>query len=318
MAGQLIEPPGLPDPHRPLVVLVHGSEQTAAIGSQLPFVLAAQGLSVFVYDKRGTGGSEGYYTQNFELLADDAAAALTAGRKLAAGRVDRAGFFGGSQGGWIAPLAANRSSADFVAIAYGLVASPIEEDRAQMELEVRALGLGDNEVALTDRLSKASTGIILSGFKEGYDELATVKREMADKPWAAKIEGEWSGAFLRMPERELRRIGRARFDNVELIWNYDAMPPLRDLKVPLLWVLAGEDREAPIGETKSALTRLIKEGKDVDLYVFPNTDHGMLEFTTAPDGSRTATRVTDGYYRLVGDWIKGKVSGLYGQAQQVK
>ena len=218
----------------------------------------------------------------------------------------------------MAPLAANRSPADFVAIAYGLVASPIEEDRAQMELEVHALGLGDKEVALTNRLSKASAGIILSGFQQGFDELAAVKREMADKPWAAKIEGEWSGGFLRMPEADLRRIGRARFDNLELIWSYDAVPALRALKVPLLWVLAGEDREAPIGETRAALTRLIGEGKDIDLYVFPNTDHGMLEFTTAPDGSRNATRVTDGYYRLIGDWIKGEVAGPYGHGQRVK
>ena len=48
LAGQLIEPPGPAGSHRPLVILVHGSEQTAAIGSQLPYVLAAQGLSVFV------------------------------------------------------------------------------------------------------------------------------------------------------------------------------------------------------------------------------------------------------------------------------
>ncbi len=54
--------------------MVHGSENPA-IGNVYPYMLVAQGVSVFVYDKRGTGASEGDYTQNFELLADDAAAA---------------------------------------------------------------------------------------------------------------------------------------------------------------------------------------------------------------------------------------------------
>ena len=53
---------------------------------------------VFVYDKRGTDESDGEYTQNFELLAADAAAALTHAKAMARGRFSRAGYFGGSQG----------------------------------------------------------------------------------------------------------------------------------------------------------------------------------------------------------------------------
>ncbi|MBA3941371.1 MAG: alpha/beta hydrolase [Sphingopyxis sp.] len=316
MTGVLIEPPGA-DARRPLVVMVHGSERTSPIGGVYGYAMAAQGISVFVYDKRGTGGSEGEYTQNFELLAADAAKALDAARGLAAGRYGRAGFFGGSQGGWVAPLAATRTKADFVAIGFGLVASPIEEDREQMVSEVRAAGLGKDAEALVNRLSQATAGLLLSDFRTGYDALDAVRREMADKPWAAKIEGEYSGAIARMPNDELRRIGRARIDNVELIWDYDAVAALRKLDTPLLWVLAGEDREAPIETTRGALLGLAKEGKPFDVYLFPDTDHGMFEFTTNADGSRDVTRITDGYLKLLGDWIKGDVRGAYGRAEQL-
>src|SRR3990170_3000444 len=44
---------------RPLVVMVHGSERTSSLNSPYAYSLAAQGISVFVYDKRGTGASEG-------------------------------------------------------------------------------------------------------------------------------------------------------------------------------------------------------------------------------------------------------------------
>ena len=316
MTGMLIEPPGN-DAKRPLVVMVHGSERSSPIGGIYGYAMAAQGISVFVYDKRGTGGSEGEYTQNFELLAADAAKALDTARGMAAGRHGRAGYFGGSQGGWVAPLAATRTKADFVAVGFGLVASPIEEDREQMVSEVRAAGLGKDAEALVDRLSAATSKLVLSNFTQGYDALDAVRREMAGQSWAAAIKGEYSGAIARMTNDELRRLGRARFDNVELIWDYDAVAALRQLDTPLLWVLAGEDREAPIETTRGALLGLAKEGKPFDVYLFPDTDHGMFEFTTAADGSRTITRITDGYLKLLGDWIKGDARGAYGRAERL-
>ncbi|MBB6427387.1 S9 family peptidase [Sphingopyxis sp. JAI128] len=316
MTGMLIEPPGV-DPKRPLVVMVHGSERSSPIGGLYGYAMAAQGISVFVYDKRGTGGSDGEYTQNFELLGADAAKALDTARGMAAGRYGRAGFFGGSQGGWVAPLAATRTKADFVAVGFGLVASPIEEDREQMISEVRAAGLGKDAESLVTRLSQATASLLLSDFRTGYDALDAVRREMADKPWPAKIEGEYSGAIARMPNEELRRIGAARFDNLELIWDYDAVAALRKLDTPLLWVLAGEDREAPIETTRGALLGLAKDGKPFDVYLFPDTDHGMFEYRTNADGSRSATRITDGYLKLLGDWIKGKARGPYGRSENL-
>lgn len=318
LAAELIEPPGAVSASRPLVVLVGGSETTATIGSTYPYVFAAQGISVFVYDKRGTGQSGGFYTQNFELLADDAAAALTKAREVTAGRFNRAGFFGGSQGGWVAPLAATRSTADFVAVGFGLVASPIEEDLEQMLLEARTAKLDSRATVLIERLSRATARVVTSHFTEGFEELERVRRAVAGQSWAAAIEGEYSGAMLRMSDGELRRVGRPLFDNLELIWDYDAMPALQRLRAPLLWVFAEEDREAPIATTRARLASLRADNRQIDLYVFPGTDHGMYEFITAADGSRSMTRVTDGYFRLVADWIKAEIQGTYGRAQHVR
>ncbi len=313
LAGQLVEPAGPPDPTRPLVVMVHGSESTAAIGSVYGYMLAAQGVSVFVYDKRGTGASGGTYTQNFELLAEDAAAALEQARALAAGRFGRAGFFGGSQGGWVAPLAATRAPADFVAIGFGLVVSPIEEDRAQLLEEARRMGLAAEEMAQAERLSDATAELVRTHFVRGYKALEAVRREIGDAPWAATIAGEYSGDMLRMSDADLRRIGRARFDNLELIWDYDAKAALAKLDVPLLWVLAEDDREAPIERTRAVLAELAGAGQPIDVYLFPDTDHGMMEYRESADGSRTGTRITDGYLRLLADWIKRDVQGPYGR-----
>jgi len=317
LAGQLIEPPGPADPRRPLVVMVHGSEKTAAIGNVYAYMLAAQGVSVFVYDKRGTGRSGGDYTQNFELLADDAAAALRQARTMAAGRFGRAGFFGGSQGGWVAPLAATRAPADFVAIGFGLVVSPIEEDRAQLLDEARRMHLDGHEIARIEQLSRATATLVRSHFTQGYEGLAALRAAIGRAPWAATIAGEYSGDMLRMTDADLRRIGRARFDNLELIWDYDAEAALRRLHVPLLWVLAEQDREAPIGETRAVLSRLIAAGRPIDAFVFPDTDHGMFEYRQDAEGNRSVTRITDGYLKLLADWIKGDLREPYGRSQRL-
>ncbi|AWV06195.1 alpha/beta hydrolase family protein [Marilutibacter maris] len=316
LAGNLIEPEdGAAD--MPLVVMVHGSERYSSTHSSYAYMMAAQGTRTFAYDKRGTGESEGEYTQNFELLAEDAAAALDHARAMAAGRFGRAGYFGGSQGGWVAPLAATHSDADFVAIGFGLVVSPIDEDREQMISEARAAGYDARTMAQIDRLSQATARLLDSHFSDGFEALEALRRELADAPWAATIEGEHSGAMLRTSDADLRRLGRARFDNLELIWDYDAQAVLERLDAPLLWVLAEQDREAPIEKTRGALQALAAAGKPVDVYLFPDTDHGMFEFRTLPDGERQGTRITDGYLRLLGDWIKGDASGRYGRGTRL-
>ena len=318
LVGDLLEPVGQgTSPVRPLVVMVHGSETEPAIDNNRAYLLAAQGVTVFTYDKRGTGQSGGFYTQNFELLADDAAAAMQHAQNLARGRFDRSGFWGQSQGGWVAPLAATRSKVDFVAVGYGLVSSPIDEDRDQMLLEAQTLGLGEPETKQIRRLSQATAKIVSSHFTSGFEALDTLRKEAGNEKWAGQINGEYSGDMLRMSDSDLRRVGRAVFDNLEIIWNYDSTSVLKRLQIPLLWTIAEKDREAPINETVASLAAFQKQGKPFDAYIFPDTDHGMYEFVETPDGTRSTTRVTDGYFKLIGDWIIGRTDSHYGRSRSL-
>jgi pimeloyl-ACP methyl ester carboxylesterase len=184
LAGRLIIPPSREGDAQPLAVFVHGSENTVTVGhSRYPWILAAQGVSVFVYDKRGTGQSEGTYTQDFQILADDAAAAF---------RTD---------------------------------------------------------------------------------------------------------------------------DNVD--WHYDAVAVIRSLSIPQLWVIAENDRAAPGQLTYERLRSLQAEGKQITTALFPNTDHGMVEFTELANGERQYTRFTDGYFRLIADYVKGVFAAPYGNGKVV-
>jgi hypothetical protein len=316
-SGLLIEPPD-GGAQKPLLAFVGGSEQTTPVGTAYPYLFAAQGISVFIYDKRGTGTSGGFYTQNFDLLGSDAAAALREARRMAAGRYGRAGYFGGSQGGWVAPLAAKLGGADFVAVGFGLVLSPLEEDREQVLFEMRRKGYDEAAVVAAGKVADAAGAVVASHFTGGYDELEQVKRRYAAAPWLTQIEGEFTGEVLAADPAELRRTGQARLDSLGITWNYDAAAVIGSLATPQLWVLADSDRDAPSDLTRARLETLIRSGRPIELFVFPNTDHGITEFTEAADGTRTTTRVADGYYRMLGDWIRGRWAPPYGNAVRVR
>lgn len=314
--GLLIEPPVKAGVKPPLVVAVHGSERTPAVKyASYPWVLAAQGISAFVYDKRGTGLSEGTYNQNFHALGADAAAASKEAKRLAAGRYGRFGLLGGSQGGWVAPRAANDAGADFVAVGFGLLIDPLEEDASQVAAELTEAGYGADVLKQARAITDATGNLMAEHFLKGYEQLAAVKARYGSQPWFAKIKGEFTGDLLALDEATLRREGAAKFDNLELDWRYDAMGWMRKVKAPQLWVIAAEDREAPPQTTLDRLQTLRREGHDIAIVRFPATDHGMVEFTQDAKGERTSTRVTDGYFRLLGDWIKGTTRPPYGRGE---
>lgn len=314
--GLLIEPTATAGTRPPLVVTVHGSERTPAVKyAQYPWILAAQGISAFVYDKRGTGESQGSYNQNFHDLGADAAAASKEAKRLAAGRYSRFGLLGGSQGGWVAPRAANDAGANFVAIGFGLLIDPLEEDASQVATELTEAGYGTDVLKQARDVTDATGNLMAEHFLKGYEQLAAVKARYGSQPWFAKIKGEFTGDILALDEAALRRDGRTKFDNLDLDWRYDAMGWMRKVKAPQLWVIAAQDREAPPQTTLDRLQTLRREGHDIAIVRFPDTDHGMVEFTQDANGGRTTTRVTDGYFRLLGDWIKGGARPPYGRGE---
>jgi len=104
----------------PAMVIVQGSG-TVSGRNQKGYVrrLVPYGIAVLLYDKRGVGGSGGTYgkvsvadsEERLRQLADDAVAAASwLGEHPEIDR-QRIGMLGGSQAGWIMPLAASRSEA---------------------------------------------------------------------------------------------------------------------------------------------------------------------------------------------------------------
>jgi uncharacterized protein len=313
LAGRLVLPKG--SGPVPITVLVHGSEDYSARDfSADQRMLPAGGVGVFVYDKRGTGGSTGKYTQDFDLLSDDAVAAVKEARRLAGARAGRLGLRGASQGGWVAPYAATKTRVDYVIAAYGMTVSPLEENRSETIQDLAMKGYGPDIQAKGGEVADAAGEVIAQGFQGGYEPLLALKEKYGKEAWFKDLGGEFTGQLVKYPPFALRIVGPMIDKGTS--WRYRPLDVLRKVDVPMLWIVAAEDTAAPPEQTLKDLAMLTGEGRPITTLVFPGTDHGIVAFDTAKDGDRIRTRYAAGYFDLTRDYAAdGVLRGPYGNAK---
>jgi len=310
LAGLLLEPEGVE--HPPLVVLLHGSEATSPQRMYTQELFAAQGIATFAFDKRGTGESTGTYTQDFFALADDAEAAAREARHLAAGRYSCFGFFGGSQGGWVAPRAAVKAQADFLIVGFGVVGTAVEQDQWQVDYQLAEASLGKEALLAAHQITAATAVVARSNFTRGMAQVNELKTRYENEPWFAKIDGQYSGELLR------GEVDKARSESPGVPWGYSPLDAVRRFDGLQLWVFAADDDVAPSERSVARLLRL-PSGNKTSVVVYPHATHGMRRVDFGVDGRRTATdMIVGGYLRLIADYAKGGASGAYGDGRWIR
>ncbi|MGH6878462.1 MAG: alpha/beta hydrolase family protein [Rhizomicrobium sp.] len=313
LVGRLVMPEG--HGKVPVVVLVHGSEHDSALDFYaLQRMFPAQGIGAFVYDKRGTGSSGGTYTQDFNVLANDAVAAMKEARRLAGPRAARVGYQGGSEGGWVVPLAANRAAVDFAIVSFGLAVTVLEEDQESVALDMYFHRHSAEDTKKALELARAGERVVETGGKQGYDAFDALRRKYKSEPWYKDVHGDF--LFIVMPLDKLQIDDMAKkFGLHTTPFRYEPMPALRASTTPQLWVLGADDLDAPSAKTSVRIKSLIVEGKDFTLAVYPGAEHGMTDYELDAKGERVSTRYAPGYFRMMADFIRhGRIGSHYGNA----
>ena len=138
LAGTIFTPSNI----QAAVVIVHGSGQKKRM-IKFATILANNGIAVLTYDKRGVGESAGLYagpevgtnnvdSSNLNLLSLDASAAVNTLSKYLSNNKIQIGLIGGSQAGWIIPLAAEKNkNVQFMTIFSGALITVKEQLRFQ-------------------------------------------------------------------------------------------------------------------------------------------------------------------------------------------
>src|SRR5215471_8346674 len=170
----------------PAVVILHHAAlptREARLYRHLCDGLPAMGIAVLAFDRRGSGQSSGVLSKaDYETLADDAVAGQHALTQIS--RIDpkKIGFWGLSQGGWLAVLAAGRSKDAAFAIS---VSAPLVTADAQMQFATRNLltirGYSQSDVQDMLATRKEWTGYLHG--KNSRDEALDALRKAEARPW---------------------------------------------------------------------------------------------------------------------------------------
>ena len=299
LAGSLLLP-RTRGPH-PAIVFVHGDgPETREASAPFAGLFARRGIAALIYDKRGTGRSTGNWrTARFDDLAADAVAAVRWLRTRPEIGEEKIGLWGGSQGGWIAPLAATRSSGvSFVIIKAGPAVSPAALATAKSVNRVRRAGHPEGAARATETLMELQFRILRTG--DGWEVLEAEVARRRGEPWyplvAVMRHSTWQSTWMDYG-RDI---------------DFDAEAVLERLEVPVLWLLGAQDPEVDAVQTAAVLDRLrTHNNKDITVRVFPDADH-QIEL---PRRNPRKPRYAPGYLETMVDWAS-KRAGNGGSGMQ--
>ena len=311
LRGKLVLPDG-PGPF-PAVVIVHGSDKDSAVDFYSePYLYASNGFAALVYDKRGTGESQGSYLQNFHILSDDVVAAvrwLRTQSTIDGARIHLAGF---SQGGWIAPLAAAKDGGiRSVLVGYGVMVPVTGEDRWGYVYALRQKGFDEEAIAHADRVN-AIIEDILDRRRDRWSDLGAALKQSRGQPWFEAVKGSDSALGLvsgtKLPLWTVRAYASWQLDRDPpfIDRTYDPAPTLAQLPTPSLWLLGGQDSSAPTEWSVAVLDKLKAGGSPVEYHIFPGAEHGIRTFEQDKNGERKYLGYAPDYMSRQIEWLRSQ------------
>jgi pimeloyl-ACP methyl ester carboxylesterase len=258
------------------VVLATGSgaqNRDEELFGHKPFLLLADiltraGYAVLRVDDRGIGGSGGQLLEsNYDQLTAD----LVAGVDFLRGRPeinrDRIGVLGHSEGGYLAPLVAQRTPLAFVIMMAGPAASGEEVLALQNQLLLESAGappeLVGNQVAYVRTLVALLRA-------EDYDRArALAVRQLVTQ--ATGLPPEQQPA----PEQIEAQVASTVNPYYRSWAVHDPAPALQALRVPVLAFYGGADLQVPAGQNEPLMRSLLTGNPDATVRTLPGLNHMM-------------------------------------------
>jgi len=263
------------------------------------------GIAVLAFDRRGSGQSSGDLSKaDYETLADDAIAGQHALTQVS--RIDpkKIGFWGLSQGGWLAVLAAGRSKDAAFAIS---VSAPVVTADEQMQFATRNLLTVRrySQADVQDMLAAREAWMGYLHGKRSRNEAAEALRKAEEKPWFGISYLPRASQLTNDPEHDPNRI---RLDD-------DPIAAVQHVKVPLLFLYADSDPWVPVGESLRRLQALASKLPNIQFAVVGDANHEMMfpgNETMQADEETTRKEAPQApqYFMLLASWITRQVGNL--------
>ena len=273
----------------PAMVITHGS---GPAGRNFPRYqeeakyFVAHGIACLTYDKRGNGDSTGDWRKaTFEDLAGDIVALVEYLKSRPDIDAHAIGLRGASQSGWILPIAASRSKdISYLVLVSPAGVTPYEQILYNVRTSVEDAGYDHAAVVSAVKLLRSGLDYARTG--KGWDRYAKLRKADADKPWFKIAAGP--------PDRD------------DWLWkwihpliDYDVIPLVRTLKIPVLVLLGEEDREVPSQVAGYRFSKALQDDPYATVRYFPNAGHD-LRSTKVPNKNAP---LAPGYLESIKDFV---------------
>ena len=253
LVGDLHRPPW-PGPH-PAIVFVEGSGPGGRDLGDWPLRLAAAGFASLAYDKPGSGASTGDWTaQSLADRASETTAAVAAVRERPDIDTDRVALIGGSQGGWVAHLAAGTSGVAAVVTVAGPGVGIQAQERYRLRRQLPAQGFGERDVEQALALHTEQIERVRAG-----EDPAAVHADQA--PWHT---AGWYPLLAGTTPDSIGFIARTA--------DYEPSAALASLTCPTLAIFGAEDVQVPVEDSVRAIEAATAGATTV---VFPAVGHNL-------------------------------------------
>jgi pimeloyl-ACP methyl ester carboxylesterase len=211
--GTILVPDEASPGRQPAIALVHG----AGPGQREEYrreaeAFARRGILTLIYDKRTEGYSQ--FERSYELLADDALAAV----RTLGGRPDvdpeAVGLWGLSEGGWVVPIAASRSDeVAFVVLVGATGVPPARQHAWNLENQLRRQGVSGSMIKAVSRTGTrllVGAGVFAEANHDPVGPLERVQQPVL-AIWGEKDRVEPPAESARIVREALQRGGNTRY-----------------------------------------------------------------------------------------------------------
>ncbi len=291
----------------PAVVVYQGASEPLAstpLYRHLSEGLPQLGIAVLLFDRRGSGASTGTNDVAYETLADDGIAGANELRSLPHIDPARVGYWGISQGGWLAAFAAARDPHAAFAIA---VSAPLTTPESQMEWadsnHLYALGYSQADVAAMLLARNMWTGYLRG--TNTREQAVSAIGAIEQKPWYRYMYMP-TVAQLKGPDQSE---WKTQMDD-------DPLAAVRGVKIPMLFVLASNDPWIAVRQTEAKLRDVCATHPNMSYVVIPDANHLMMRppvpermEDASPQAVRSEMPNSPVYFMVLASWLT-RVLGL--------
>lgn len=241
-----------------LVVFIHGSGSEDR--NEYAFHarnLARQGIAGFVYDKRGSGKSEGdVYEVGYRGYAEDAIASIE--KIKTQYDFKNIGLFAVSEGEWVSLIVDAKIDIDFIVLISASGTSPLQQTLREMTYRLERKGYNQNDINEARNLySKILT----------FDNDSLRRKEIEENINQSKNKSWFEGGEDFSEELYY-------YPWWSKVMYHDPAPYLEKTTTDILLLVGNENDSYPSEETENNY----KKYNNVKLKVFDNGDHSLLDW----------------------------------------